>query len=124
MGARVPVEFVLYRVFYVFGCVCRGFAVGRKVEGFAFGEGGLAFAGVPNGNSDGVVEVAEVLVAEAGAAATEAVGLDVAALEALGLGASGVMVSVSVCMCVGSPYPVFVCKIFNPFELGSYQRMD
>ena len=85
-----------------------------EVEGFAAGEGGFAVAGVLDGDSGGVVEVAELLVAEAGGAATEAVGFDVAALERLELASS-------VCMCVGTPYPVFVCKIFNRLELGSYQ---
>ena len=55
-------------------------------EGFAFGEGGLALARVPDGDPGGVVEVTELFVAEAGGAATEAVGLDVAALEACGFG--------------------------------------
>ena len=56
-----------------------------EVEGFAFGGGGFAFAGVPNRDAGGVVEVAKLFVAEAGGAAAKAVGLDVAALEACGL---------------------------------------
>ena len=51
-----------------------------QVEGFAAGEGGFAggsvFTGVLDGCAGGVMEVAELLVAEAGGAAAEAVGLD------------------------------------------------
>ena len=63
-----------------------------EVEGFAAAEGGFVGAGVLDGDAGGVVEVAELLVAEAGGAAAEAVGLDVAALEGLGVGEFGVHV--------------------------------
>ena len=54
----------------------------RELDG---GAAGFAGVGVGAGTAGGVVVVAEVLVAERGAAAAVAVGEDVAALEAFGL---------------------------------------
>jgi hypothetical protein len=62
------------------GLLDRGTVFGeREVEG---GAAALALMRVVDGSSGGVVVVAEVFAAEAGAAAAVAVGEDVAALEA------------------------------------------
>jgi hypothetical protein len=78
------------KVDLVGGDAAEDLADGGLDGGAVFGdgqvEGGLAGAalfGVSDGPSGGVVEVAELLFAEAGAGAATAIGEDVAALEAL-----------------------------------------
>ncbi len=90
---------------------------GSAVFGEGEVEGGLARATgarVADGLAGGVVEVAELFAAEAGAPAAAAFGMDVAALEALGCGLDlfGHV--------VGPPSPLFVCKIFKTKGLSSY----
>ncbi len=100
-----------------------------EVEG---GAAAFALAGVLDGTAGGVMEVAEGLAAKAGAAALAAVGVDVAAAEACGVGcgeigwclvvdgvpADGVLVLHGVV----SPYPGLLCKIFKGWDLGLYQH--
>ena len=80
----------------------------REVEGFA---AGAALVGVLDGRAAGVVVVAEVFVAEAGAGAAASVGEDVAALELLGLGGDGVRHDVG-------PLSLKVCKVFEANDLS------
>ena len=84
---------------------------GGAVFGVAEVEGGLAAAaggGVVDGRAGGVVEVAELFAAEAGAAALAAVGVDVAAAEAfVGFGHG-----------VGGSLVAIWGKIFDPGGLG------
>ncbi len=100
-----------------------------EVEG---GAAAFTLAGVLEGAAGGVVEVAEGFAAEAGAAALAAVGVDVAAAEACGVGcgeigwclvADGVRGDgVLVLHSVVSPYPGLLCKIFKGWDLGLYQH--
>jgi hypothetical protein len=82
-----------------------------EIAGVGEGEGGLTAAAagrVLDGAAGGVVEVAEVFGAECGRGAAAAVGEDVAALEARGLGGG---FGVHAC---GDPLPrVFVAKSWN-----------
>ncbi len=90
---------------------------GSAVFGQGEVEGGLAQATgarVADGLAGGVVEVAELFAAEAGAPAAAAFGMDVAALEALGCGLD------LIGHVVGPPSPLFVCKIFKTKGLSSY----